>query len=136
MTCNPAILLLLGLLPACATPLQQCINQVSAEYLEVSAQIVETRANIERGYALHVQTVPFRPNDCYFNRWGNNNRDPFDDYWDTFFDCSTRLTTITIPVAVDMNDQRQRLRALEARLPELAGPTRDGVAMCRQQFPQ
>ena len=54
----PFALLALPVLAACASPYNRCVREYSGDYLRLSAQIETTQGNIDRGYAIHKQTVP------------------------------------------------------------------------------
>ncbi|MCJ8336628.1 MAG: hypothetical protein MJH10_20750 [Epibacterium sp.] len=54
----PFALLALPLFAACASPYARCVEEYSGDYLRLNAQIATTQGNIDRGYAIHTQSVP------------------------------------------------------------------------------
>lgn len=116
----------LALLAACATPQQQCLSQNSVELRAVQSQISSIEATLARGYALHVQRVPYTAMGVCFSKAKGG-----------AYPCpETRWRDDERPVAVDMNDQRARLSALKKKLPALQKAYTNAEAACRAAYPE
>ncbi|NDW53698.1 hypothetical protein [Aliiroseovarius sp. PrR006] len=121
----PAIGIALTFLVACATPQKQCIARETAEYRAITAQIEELEETLERGYALHRQTVPYT--DTRICRI--EGKEPFP--------CPrTRFQTIETPVSVDMDDVREKLARLKAQHAKLAPAAVAARAACIHTYPE
>ncbi|NNE51896.1 MAG: hypothetical protein HKN30_05780, partial [Sulfitobacter sp.] len=59
---------LCGLLAACATPREQCINRATAELRATRIALAEARDNVARGYAVFRQRVPYTVYDTCYRR--------------------------------------------------------------------
>ncbi len=126
------LLVTLGLgLAACGTPQQQCISQVSRDLRIVEKFIVESEANLARGYAL-AEVVETHPE---------------------FVDCTPEPTstkpdpkprkclvdvaeTVTRPVAIDLDAEAAKLASLRAKRAQLITQTNAAVAACQRQYPE
>ncbi len=116
---------LLFLLAGCATPLEQCINTVQAEYRNTLALRAETNANIARGYALHTQSVPYQYTSVCYNPYVGS------------YSCQqTGYRTQETPVAIDVNLERQKLRELDRLLPRLEQEASIATEQCRVTYPE
>ena len=121
----PAIGTVLALLAACATPQKQCIARETAEYRAVSAQIEELEETLERGYALHRQTVPFTETRiCRVT-----GKEPY-------LCPRTRFHTIETPVSVDIDDTRKKLARLKAQRVKLAPAATAAREACIRAYPE
>ena len=121
----PAFGIALTLVAACATPQKQCIARETAEYRAVSAQIEELEETLERGYALHRQTVPY----TYTRICRVEGKEPFP--------CPrTRFQTIETPVSVDMDDVREKLARLKAQRTKLAPAAVAAREACIRTYPE
>ncbi|WP_282182715.1 hypothetical protein [Aliiroseovarius marinus] len=121
----PAIGMVLTLVAACATPQNQCIARETAEYRAVSAQIEELEDTLERGYALHRQTVQYSDlRVCHVK--GKR-----------YVPCPrTRFQTIETPVSVDMDDTRKKLARLKAQRAKLAPAAVATREACIRAYPE
>ncbi|WP_298908350.1 hypothetical protein [uncultured Aliiroseovarius sp.] len=117
--------MVLTLLTACATPQKQCIAQETAEYRALSAQVKELEETLERGYALHRQTVPYT--DARICRV--EGKEPF-------LCPRTRFHTIETPVSVDIDDTRKKLARLKAQQSKLAPAAAAARAACIRAYPE
>lgn len=125
---RPALLMLPVLaLAACATPREQCINDVTRETAILSALVNQTQANLSRGYALEQrQDVRTTRGTC---RGRNDDGESF------FFSCDeTNTFTTTVPVAIDLNAERAKLVSLQERLAQSQAASNQAVAQCIAQF--
>ncbi len=77
-------------LAACATPQERCEARVTRELRTINELIDETRANLQRGYALETRTEP-RVGLTFCG--GNSGH--------TRFCTGTRLAEKKVPVAID-----------------------------------
>lgn len=115
----------LGLLVACGTPQEQCINRVSKELRTVSELRAETAANITRGYAIDVSYVPYTTYDtCYY---GNGRR----------YSCPRTYTrTVTQPRTIDVALEKRKLRDLEQKQLALEKQAAPYIEQCRVLYPE
>lgn len=113
-------------LVACATPQQRCEIRATQDLRVVNGLIAETQATIQRGYALREeQRTRVGTTFCYGNRgdvgygfcWGN----------DTY----TQLR----PVAVNLDEERAKLRTLLQKREELEVRARAQIDACTQGQP-
>ncbi len=95
-------------LVACATPREACINDAVRDVRILDALIVQTRGNLARGYALEErQDVRTLRRTC---RGRNEDGSTF------IYRCDEVETfTTTVPVAIDLNAEREKLVSLEER---------------------
>jgi hypothetical protein len=121
----PAIGIALTFLAACATPQKQCIARETAEYRAVTAQIEELEETLERGYALHRQTVPFT--EARICRVTGN---------EPYLCPRTRFHTIETPVSVDMDDTRKKLARLKVQRIKLAPAAATAREACIRAYPE
>lgn len=110
-------------LAACATPREQCINEVSRDTRVLSALINQTERNISRGYALEQrQDVRTVRGTCR----GRN-----EDGTDFFFRCDeTDTINTTVPVAIDLNAERAKLASLKERFAQTQPAANQAIAQC------
>lgn len=120
-----ALLVLLPLV-ACATPRQQCINDATRDLQVLDRLIIETRQNLERGFAVEQEVVPRVGFTYCFGNQGSNVGLSF---------CSNNSTQVrNRPVAIDPEAERRKLAELEARRVEVAAQTQRALAACEAQF--
>ncbi len=125
-----AILLLpLVVLAACATPREQCINEVSRDTRVLSALINQTQGNLSRGYALEQrQDVRTTSGTC---RGRNEDGSTF------FFRCDeTDTINTTVPVAIDLNAESAKLASLQERFAQSQTASNSAVAQCIAVHPE
>ncbi|PJI85165.1 hypothetical protein BC777_3163 [Yoonia maricola] len=127
---RPALIVLpFALLAACATPREQCISDVTRDTRVMSSLINEVRGNLERGYALdRQQNVRSVPKTCRAR----------DDDGEVFrFRCDeTRTVTTVVPVAIDLNAEREKLASLEERFAQSQAASNQAVAQCIAVHPE
>ncbi|SFS01107.1 hypothetical protein [Yoonia litorea] len=127
---RPAIIILpLAFLAACATPREQCINQVTRDSRVLSALIAETEGNLARGYALETrQEVRTVSDTC-------RGRNP--DGTVFLFSCEeTETVNRTVPVAIDLNAEQAKLTSLRERLATERRAADAAVAQCIAANPE
>lgn len=123
---KPVILLAaLGLLAACATPKEQCISKATADLRVVDMLIAQSRATLERGYALETRRYP----DMTFQFCKT-------DEGDSYVCTQHRTRTETVPVAVNLDDERAKLATLEEKRRELAARAQRELAACEAAYPE
>ena len=121
------ILALVLALTGCTSALQNCETAAQAEFNTVSALILETRQNIERGYAIERKTeasvgIQF----CFADRISDN--------FGVAFCNDTVVEETETPVAIDTAAEKRKLATLEARLAELRPVMERELAACRAEF--
>ena len=127
---RPALMALpLLVLAACATPREQCIDNVLRDTRVLASLIAQTEGNLARGYAIEqrqsVRTVVGR---CR----GRN-----EDGSDFFFSCDeTNTITTNVPVAIDLSAEEAKLASLKQRFVEAQATSNAAVAQCIAQNPE
>jgi len=120
----------LQILAACATPLQTCVADATVELRRVQGDIQRVSGNIDRGYAIHRQTVT-RPQVGFCGGFGRY-RDPVGIH---VSGCRgpdhVRLET---PVPIDIDTEKEKLAALRERELALLARSQPGVSACYQRF--
>lgn len=124
-----ALIVLPLLVAACATPREQCINDVTRELRVINGLVSETQANITRGYALEeVQEVTVVRTTCE----GTN-----EDGSTFSFPCEeTRTTERNVPVAIDLNAERAKLDSLLERQSQLQRSSDAAIQQCIAAYPE
>lgn len=116
-------------LTACATPREACINNAMRDLRILNSLITETRANIARGYALEErQDVLTLPRTCS----GRN----ADGTAFTFRCDKVETFTTTVPVAINLDDERAKLETLLERQSQLKPATDQAIAQCIAANPE
>lgn len=125
----PLIVLPLVIMAACATPREECIDQVTRDTKVLSSLINETRGNLARGYALEErQEVRTVRGTCR----GRNE----DDTIFTFRCDETDTVTKRVPVAIDLNAERAKLVSLEERFAQTQTASNQAVLQCIASNPE
>lgn len=105
-------LALLPLLAACATPQESCLASVGKDQRVLNALIVETRGNLNRGFAVKTEQRFHEVNDICDSR--------LPDGTEIRTACKrTEVKNIDVPVAIDLNAERAKLQSLEERLQQM-----------------
>jgi hypothetical protein len=123
MTRAIALLLLLPLLAACASPRERCIADAGRELAVLDRLIAETRATLSRGYALREED---RPVSYYTWCAGESGK----AVWCRQVD----IRTERVPVAVDMAAERRKLADLEARRTAEAARAAAAIRRCEAAY--
>lgn len=117
--------LALLLFTAACSPLEQCLMEAGTEVRRLERQIRETRGNVERGYAIHRQTVPVR----ILGTCLDANKQPYPceqiDYEE-----------IETPVSIDIDAERRKLADQERRLTGALSRREAALAQCRATYPE
>jgi hypothetical protein len=123
------ILLPLVALAACGTPRERCINEVTSNQRTLNALIAETQANIDRGYALaeRSEVVTIDRTCTQTLQSGEEVRFPCDE---------VMTREYTVPVAIDLNAEQEKLRSLIQRREAMATTVQDGINQCVAIHPE
>jgi hypothetical protein len=122
------ILPLLGL-AACATPRESCIAAASRDLTVVNQLISQTELNVARGYGIDTrQEVRSIPRICYDERPDGTVRTEICD--------QTYVRDVSVPVALDLDSERAKLRQLKEQRNRLKGPTDAAVRQCVATYPE
>ncbi len=123
------ILLPVLALSACATPRESCIASVSRDLAVVNQLITQTELNIARGYGVEQrQDVRTIPRICYDEK-------P-DGTVDTEICESTYVRNVEVPVAIDLDAERNKLRQLRQQRERLEGATQAAIQQCIATYPE
>lgn len=123
------ILLPLMGLAACATPRESCIAGVSRDLAVVNQLIAQTQLNVQRGYGVDErQEVRTIPRMCY-------DEEP-DGTIDYEICETTYVRNVSVPVAVDLDSERNKLRQLQEQRERLEGPTQAAIQQCIATYPE
>ncbi|SEW38097.1 hypothetical protein SAMN04488515_2430 [Cognatiyoonia koreensis] len=116
-------------LAACETPQQSCINDVARELRTVNALIAQTRGNIDRGFALETrqETREVRSTCRGRTESGEAVRVRCEEI---------RVRDVNVPVTIDLDAERTKLRQLESRRANLQTQTQQSIAQCQALYPE
>ena len=127
---RPALIMLpLALLVACATPREQCINEVTRDTRVLSSLINQGRGNLERGYALEERE------DTRVIRDRCERRTEDGEVF-TFRGDKVRTFTTVVPVAINLDAERAKLQSLEERFAQTQSTSNQRVAQCIATYPE
>jgi len=119
-----ALLPVLALLAACATPQQECVARATAELRTTQAIISETRQNLARGYALETRQVPeLRWKLC---KVGDNYVGCFRNDWEAQ----------AVRVPIDRDAEQAKLDVLLKKERRLTREAEAAVAQCQRLYPE
>lgn len=120
-----SITLALLALTACATPQQRCISDAAQTLRKAERKANRIEANIDRGYAIHRQTILVPVAETCEDAKGNSYACVDHDH-----------RTIETPVAIDIAEERRKLaelrKIIQREQPKVARATKSCVA----QFPE
>lgn len=119
---------LFGVVTACSTPLEQCNASATQEYRSLIAASNEAQDNISRGYAVHTTSVPYTVHQtCYRN-------DPITFALIPYSCPQTHYRKQSTPVAIDVAQERQKLKRLRSQLPEAEKRAQAGLVQCSARY--
>lgn len=120
---------LLGILAACATPREACINDARRQVALLDQQIATTQGNISRGYAIAtVQDVRVVNDVCQ----GTN-----EDGSTFSFPCQkTRVFDRQEPVAINVAEERAKLADLQSRRAAAERTAQATIQQCVATHPE
>ena len=120
-----APLAVLALLAACTTPQEACIYQAREELRSLQGRIATAQGNLDRGYAIHRQVVPYTYVVICHDDAGKA------------YQCEQNATRIEeTPVAIDIREERAKLARLRAALPGAQRAAEARIAQCRATYPE
>ena len=116
-------------LTACATPQEQCINNIAREINTIDALINKTQGNVDRGFAVETQqrTREVRSTCRGVTETGEEVRVRCD---------KVDVRNVRVPVTIDIEAERIKLAQLQDRQRDLTAQSGAAVAQCRAQFPE
>jgi hypothetical protein len=126
---NLLILLPLLGLAACISPRDACIAQASRDLSVVTQLITQTESNIARGFGLDQrQEVRSVPRICY--------RERPDGTVDSEICEDTYVRNVSVPVTIDLDQERRKLRQLKEQRTRLAHSTQAAIQQCMATYPE
>lgn len=116
-------------LAACETPREACINDVARELRTINSLIAQTRGNLDRGFGLETrqETREVRTTCRGRTETGEEVRVRCEE---------TRTRNVRVPVTLDLDQERVKLRQLESRLANLQRQTQQSIAQCQALYPE
>ena len=115
----------LAILAACTTPQEACIYRAQEDLRSLQGRIATAQGNLDRGYAIHRQVVPYTYVVICHDDAGKA------------YQCEQNATRVQeTPVPIDLAEERARLARLRAALPAAQRAARDGVVECRALYPE
>lgn len=125
-------LILTALVAACGTPQEQCISRNTRDLQVVDRLITESRATINRGYALEeIQTFDTEWRQCGWYPPAGKDKPPRPRM------CMIDVpTTTTRPKAVNLNEERAKLASMEAKRRDLDRAAVPYIAACKAAYPE
>ena len=119
----------IALLVACASPQQQCLNNVTKELRVNAFLIAQTQANLNRGYAIDRQQRVTRG----FDRC----RERLADGTVTSTLCrTTQVREVNVPQAINLSVERDTLDQLLATRANLEKQAAAATTQCRALYPE
>ena len=107
------------ILSGCASPREQCVFDAKSPRLMVMNDRNMVAQNLERGYAVHSQQVPYS--------YQGQCQDEYLNYYTCTVNSSRTQET---PVPIDMQREETKLEQLNARIERLAENERSQIAEC------
>ncbi len=122
------LMLALAVLAGCGTPQERCIARETRDIRVLDRLIAETRATVSRGYALQTESfVVTQSYPCRVATPGGQTRTTLCE--------RDEVVERTRPVAVNLEDERAKLRSMEVRRAELEREAATAIAACRAAHP-
>ena len=112
------------LLSACSTPLEDCVSNAQGNYNVTYQAIQVAEGNVARGYAINSQRVPYQYTGICYN-----------SYIGSYACQQTSYRTDNTPVAIDVNEERRKIREYSAALPKIQKQTEASIEQCRRTYP-
>lgn len=119
---KPLAFLAVLLLAGCLDPQQACLDRADRDLRVVRHLIDDTQATLARGYAIETKTRVVNYRHFCFKHGKQHAGSIFCD--------RSRVVTTRKPVAVDLNVERRKLRALKRKEHELQASTQAALASC------
>lgn len=138
-------------LAACSTPQQRCISDATRDLNVVNGLITRIEGDLARGYGLadkQVVSTVWRP--CHFYRppmplpppgpgpgpGGHRPPPPPMPFMGPDMCTDDVVQTVQVPVAIDVQAERQQLAELRRKQAELSRAAGPAVAQCKAQYPE
>lgn len=118
-----------ALLAACATPQQQCLNNVTQDLRVNQFLIAQTQGNIDRGFAVDREQRVSRGFDMCRERGR-------DGVATTTLCRTTQVRDVNVPKAINMDVERGTLDQLLAKRAILQRQSTAATAQCRALYPE
>ena len=116
-------------LMACATEQERCISQVTKEVRTLERLIVETKRNVERGFAVdRVQQVRERTYLC------TATTESGEEVTQTCAEAETYTTRV--PRAIDLNAEQEKLDSMMDRVDRARAEANAEVRQCQATYPE
>ncbi len=120
---------LLPLVAACATPREACLRPVNPPSRTLDRLVLETRANINRGFAMETrQEVREVMKPCEIQQ-------PDGTVIRTMCE-RVDVVDKQVPVAIDLNAEKAKLASLEQRQLQMQASARAAIEQCIANNPQ
>ncbi|MFZ3580635.1 hypothetical protein ACOI1H_00505 [Loktanella sp. DJP18] len=119
----------LALVAACATPQQQCLNNVTEELRVNQFLIAQTQGNLDRGFAIDRQQRVSRGFDMCRERGR-------DGVTTTRLCRTTQVRDVNVPQAINLDVERGTLDQLLAKRAILQRQATAATAQCRALYPE
>ena len=114
---------LLSFVAACATPREACLSQVNKDQRVLERLVVDTRSNLERGYAIEAQQKIREVRAVC--------KSTLPDGTVINIRCKqTQVREVRVPVAIDLNAERAKLASLEERQQQMQANAQVARAQC------
>lgn len=121
-------LALLSLVAACATPRESCLAAVNKDQRIINALIIETRGNLDRGFALETEQK--------FREVRRLCKSELPDGTEIRTRCTeTQVRDVQVAVAIDLNAERAKLQSLEERQRQMQINAEPARQQCLAQNP-
>lgn len=122
-------LALIPLVAACVSPRDACINSVKSQSRTIDRLVIETRANITRGFAIETrQEVKEVMRPCEIEQ-------PDGTVVRTMCE-RVEVSDKEVPVAIDLNAEKAKLASLEQRQAQLHANAQATVHQCIVNNPE
>ncbi len=126
------LLILLPALAGCATPRETCIKSAARDLSVVNGLIVQTEANLERGYGVRREAyTSSRVDLCLGSRGYRSSRVGYG--WNYCTVPETRYRNV--PVTIDMDVERRKLAELKRTRERLAREAKPKIEYCDAKYP-
>ncbi|WP_068115651.1 hypothetical protein [Tropicimonas marinistellae] len=132
---NVILLLVLPVMAACATPRETCLKAATKDIQVVDQLILETQANLSRGYGIEKEPYVTSTVDLCLGSGGYGyGRNRVGVGWSY---CNTPTTRYkSKPVAIDRAAEQRKLRELKETRARLVRESDARLAQCNAQYPQ
>lgn len=118
---------LVPLLAACATPREACVNRASKDLRVLNTLIAETRANVDRGYAIEREAYV----TTGFQMCVRSGTDTVEGVWCRHPETRYRDRQVAIDPAAEL----RKLRNMRIKRDQLEREARARVAACDRAYP-